>query len=75
VRLGWSVGFGPFRLGGTIFRTRRRRKRRRAPARRVWHGQVTNQGRVVWTCPHNHSRPDLADACSERELKRRRAAR
>jgi len=60
MRLGWRIPLpGPFSLGGTLGRSRRRR--------RGWHGTLPG-----WRCPHNHSRPDLAKACADRELARRR---
>ncbi len=60
MRLGWSVPLpGPFRLSGTVWRSRRRR-------REVWHGTLPG-----WKCPHDHSRPDLATACASREARRR----
>jgi hypothetical protein len=66
MRLGWSIPLpGPFRLSGTIWRSKRRRRGRR---RLVYHGQLPG-----WKCPHNHSREDLAIACAQREAKRRRA--
>jgi hypothetical protein len=69
MRLGWSIPLpGPFRLSGTIWRSKRRRHRKR---RTVWHGTLPG---VHWQCPHNHARPDLADACAQREAQRRRKA-
>jgi hypothetical protein len=62
VRLGWSVGAGPLRLGGTIFRTRSRRPRGK-------HYTGTLPG---WKCPHRHARIDLAVDCADREARRRR---
>lgn len=68
MRLGWSVRiFGPLRLSGTLWRSKRRRSRRRGP---VYHGTLPG-----WKCPHNHSRPDLAEACARREAARRKARR
>jgi hypothetical protein len=63
MRLGWRIGLpGPFYLGGTVWRSRRRR--RRQP---VYHGQLPG-----WQCPHDHKRTDTAAACADRELRRRR---
>lgn len=65
MRLGWHIPLGgPFSLSGTIWRSKRRRKR--APA---FHGTLPG-----WKCPHNHSRQDLAIACAQREVRRRAAA-
>lgn len=62
MRLGWSIPLpGPFRLSGTIWRSRYRR--RRAP---VYHGTLPG-----WQCPHNHRREDTAQACAQREAARR----
>jgi hypothetical protein len=55
---------GPFRLSGTNWRLKPRRRGRRAP---VYHGTLPG-----WKCPHNHSREDLAVACAQREARRRR---
>jgi hypothetical protein len=65
MRLGWSIPLGgPFRLSGTIWRSKRRR--------RGYHGKLPAMpGYRKWTCPHNHSRPDLAIACAQREARRR----
>lgn len=61
VRLGWHVHLlGPFSVGGTIWRSK---ARRRGPA---YHGTLPG-----WKCAHNHSRPDLAQACAQREARRR----
>jgi hypothetical protein len=63
--LGWRIRLGgPFYIGGTIFRTRRRKK---GSNRKVYHGTLASG----WKCQHNHSREDLAKACAERELRRR----
>ena len=65
MRLGWSIPLpGPFRLSGTIWRSKPRRRRRRP----VYHGVLPG-----WKCPHNHSREDLAVACAQREARRRAA--
>jgi hypothetical protein len=59
MRLGWFVHLpGPFGIGGTIWRSKRR----------GYHGTLPG-----WQCPHNHSRMDLAVACAEREARRRGA--
>jgi hypothetical protein len=64
MRIGWSIPLGgPFRLSGTVWRSKSRR--------RGYHGALQNPR---WTCPHNHSRPDLAQACAEREARRRAPA-
>ncbi len=64
MRIGWSIPLGgPFRLTGTVWRSKSRR--------RGYHGTLQNPR---WTCPHNHSRPDLAQACAEREARRRAPA-
>jgi hypothetical protein len=63
MRLGWHIHlFGPFSVGGTLWRSKRRR--------RGYHGTLPG-----WKCPHGHSRPDLAEACAQREARRRQAAR
>lgn len=65
MRLGWHVHlFGPFSVGGTIWRSKRRRSRRR-----VYHGTLPG-----WTCPHNHTRPDTARDCANAEARRRARA-
>jgi len=59
MRLGWSIPLpGPFYLGGTIWRSR--------PRRRGYHGTLRG-----WRCAHNHQRPDTAIACAQREQRRR----
>jgi hypothetical protein len=66
MRLGWRVRLGgPFYLGGTIWRSKRRR-----PRRKTYHGTLPG-----WKCPHNHSREDLAIACAQREARRRQGAK
>jgi hypothetical protein len=65
MRFGWHIGLpGPFYLGGTIWRSKRRRRRSRRP---VWHGTLPGG----WRCPHNHTRPDTATACANAEARRR----
>jgi hypothetical protein len=60
VRIGWHIPLpGPFSVGGTLWRS----KPRRRPG---YHGTLPG-----WKCPHNHSRPDLAEACAQREARRR----
>ena len=60
-RLSWHVHLlGPFGVGGTIWQSRRRSRRK------VYHGTLPG-----WTCPHNHARDDLAVACAQREARRR----
>lgn len=59
MRLGWSVPLpGPFRLSGTLWRSRRRP--------RGFHGTLPG-----WQCPHNHERQDTAIACAQREARRK----
>jgi hypothetical protein len=63
MRLGWHVHlFGPIGVGGTIWRSRRRR-----PRRKVYRGTLPDG----WSCPHNHTREDTATVCAEREARRR----
>lgn len=60
MRIGWHIPLpGPFSIGGTVWRSKRRH--------RGYHGTLPS-----WKCPHNHSRPDLAEACAQREARRRR---
>jgi len=60
MRIGWHIPLpGPFSIGGTVWRSKRRR--------RGYHGTLPS-----WKCPHNHSRPDLAEACAQREARRLR---
>lgn len=62
MRLGWSIPLpGPFRLSGTIWRSRRRQ-------RLVYHGTLPDG----WECPHEHRREDTAIECARREARRRR---
>jgi hypothetical protein len=62
MRIGWHIPLpGPFSIGGTLWRSKSRR-------RRGYHGTLPG-----WKCPHNHSRPDLARACANREAARRAA--
>lgn len=64
MRLGWFVPLpGPFNLGGTLWRSGRHRDRRR----QVWHGTLTDG----WQCRHDHHREDTAQACAQREQRRR----
>jgi hypothetical protein len=64
MRLGWHIPLpGPFFLSGTVWRSKRRTHRQ------VWHGTLPG-----WRCPHNHTRPDTAVACANRELARRQHA-
>jgi hypothetical protein len=61
MRFGWSIPLpGPFRLSGTLWRSR--------PRRRVWHGTLPG-----WQCPHDHPRKDAATECARREARRRLA--
>lgn len=62
MRLGWHVGLGPFYLAGTILRIGGPHRRRRT----VYHGTLPG-----WTCPHNHTRPDTAETCRDKEARRR----
>lgn len=67
MRLGWSVPLpGPLRLSGTIWRSRRRRNKRR----QVYHATLPG-----WQCKHNHTREDTALACAAREQRRRKNTR
>jgi hypothetical protein len=60
MRIGWHIPLpGPFSVGGTLWRSKPRR-------RRGYHGTLPG-----WKCPHNHSRRDLAEACAQREARRR----
>jgi hypothetical protein len=60
MRLGWSVPLGgPFRLSGTVWRSKRRRS--------GYYGVILGG----WRCRHNHSRLDLAETCARREADRR----
>jgi hypothetical protein len=64
MRFGWHIGLpGPFGIGGTIWQSRRRRRRRK-----VWHGEI---GAIGWRCAHNHQRQDTAEDCARREARRR----
>lgn len=61
MRIGWRIGLpGPFYIGGTLYRSKRRR-------RGGYHGRLPDG----WRCPHNHSREDLAAECARREARRR----
>jgi hypothetical protein len=63
MRLGWSIPLpGPFRLSGTVWRS----KPRRRPQAPVYHGTLPG-----WACPHDHRRLDTATACAQREAVRR----
>jgi len=65
MRFGWSFGLpGPFYIGGTIWRSKRRR-----PRSRVYHGTLPG-----WRCKHDHRREDTAVECARREARRRMAA-
>lgn len=58
VRIGWSIPLpGPFRLSGSLGRSRRRR---------VYHGTLPG-----WKCWHAHRHPEQARACARREAQRR----
>jgi hypothetical protein len=62
MRIGWSLPLpGPFRLYGTLWRSRRRT--------RTYHGTLPDG----WRCPHNHQREDTAIDCANREARRRAA--
>ena len=66
MRIGWRIPLpGPFSVSGTVWRSKpRRRSKPGHPAQQRQRGyNGTLQG---WTCPHNHSRPDLAVACAQR---------
>lgn len=62
MRLGGSIGPRLLRLSWTYWRSRPRR----AP-RHWWAGKLDDG----WTCPHHHTREDTAEACAQRELRRR----
>ena len=55
---GISTGAGPV----SYYQPLRRRKGGRRG--RAYHGTLPG-----WTCPHNHSRPDLAEACAQRHAR------
>jgi hypothetical protein len=56
MRLGWRIPLpGPFSLGGTIWRSKPRRR-----SVRVYHGTYGGK-----QCPHNHHRPDTAQDCGD----------
>lgn len=62
MRIYWSERlFGPLRIGGTLWRSKP--KRRRGP---VYHGELPG-----WRCPHDHRRPDTAQECARAEARRR----
>lgn len=66
MRLGWRVRLaGPLYLGGTLWRSNRRR--RRAP---VWHGTLPGGWGGRGRCPHDHRRRDTAETCARREARR-----
>lgn len=65
MRLGWHVHLlGPFGVGGTIWQSKRRR--RRTP---YWSG--VHSALPGWKCPHHHQREDTAAGCGNREYARR----
>jgi len=58
MRLGWRIGLpGPFYLGGTIWRSRRR----------GWHGTLPDG----WKCHHQHRSQEAAVECAQNEERRR----
>jgi hypothetical protein len=60
MRIGWHIPLpGPFSIGGTVWRSKRRRQR-------GIHGKLPG-----WTCPHDHRRQDTADDCAYKEARRR----
>jgi len=64
-RLYWTKGLGGgFRVSQSIARTGRRRggSRRAQPVRQAFHG-TRKSGGLVYSCPHNHKRPDTAASC------------
>lgn len=62
MRIWWSLPLpGPFRVGGTVWRSKSRR--------RGYHG--VHSALPGWQCPHNHSRLDLATECANQEARRR----
>lgn len=59
VRIYWSLPLpGPFRIGGTVWRSRRRRQ--------VYSGTLPG-----WECHHEHRTPEAALECAQRESRRR----
>lgn len=66
MRFGWYIPLpGPFGIGGTIWRSKRRR-----PRRQVWHGTLPGGWGGKGICPHNHQREDTATDCTARESRR-----
>jgi hypothetical protein len=62
MRIWWSLPLpGPFRIGGTVWRSKSRRS--------GFHG--VHDLLPGWQCRHNHSRLDLAADCANREYARR----
>jgi hypothetical protein len=62
MRIGWRIPLpGPFYLGGTLWRSRRRRGR-------VYHGTLPG-----WRCHHGHRSEGAAIDCAQRETRRRRS--
>lgn len=58
---GWREHvWGPVYMGGTIWRSKPRRRGR------VYHGTLPG-----WKCPHDHRREDTAITCAQREARRR----
>lgn len=64
-RIGGSVGPRLLHFSYTLFRSGRRY--RRHP---YYYGRLPDG----WHCPHHHTRPDTANECAERELRRRARA-
>lgn len=62
MRIGWGFGAGPVRVGGTLWRSKKRRKSRG----KSFHG-TDYRGKK---CQHNHSREDLARECARKANKR-----
>jgi hypothetical protein len=58
MRLGWRIGLpGPFSIGGTLWRSKRRR-----PRKRYFYGYLADGSH----CPHHHTRVDTAQACTRK---------
>jgi hypothetical protein len=59
MRIGWRIPLpGPFYIGGTVWRSKRRR--------RGYHGTLPG-----WKCEHVHRTRTAAEECANRELRRR----
>jgi hypothetical protein len=58
MRFWWSLHWGPFGVGDTIWRSKRRQR---------WYVAKL----PGWECKHHHTREDTAEECALRELRRR----